>query len=55
MYLGLKNSEGYYDLTAYEAIKNTCEEENYYTYSLRKGSKKEITKMALKYRKETSI
>lgn len=27
MNLGLKNSEGYYDLTAYEAIRNICEEE----------------------------
>lgn len=27
MYLGLKNAEGYYDLTAYEAIKNVTAEE----------------------------
>ena len=27
MDLGLKNAEGYYDLTAYEAIKNVTEEE----------------------------
>ena len=27
MYLGVKNSEGYYDLTAYEAIKNVTAEE----------------------------
>lgn len=28
MDLGLKNAEGYYDLTAYEAIKNVSDEEN---------------------------
>lgn len=28
MDLGLKNAEGYYDLTAYEAIKNITDEEN---------------------------
>ncbi len=28
MDLGLKNAEGYYDLTAYEAIKNVTAEEN---------------------------
>ena len=27
MDLGLKNAEGYYDLTAYEAIKNVTDEE----------------------------
>ena len=27
MDLGLKNAEGYYDLTAYEAIKNICKHE----------------------------
>ena len=27
MDLGLKNAEGYYDLTAYEAIKNVSDEE----------------------------
>lgn len=27
MDLGLKNAEGYYDLTAYEAIKNVSNEE----------------------------
>lgn len=27
MDLGLKNSEGYYDLTAYIAIKRICDEE----------------------------
>ena len=28
MDLGLKNAEGYYDLTAYQAIKNITDEEN---------------------------
>lgn len=28
MDLGLKNAEGYYDLTAYKAIKNITDEEN---------------------------
>lgn len=27
MDLGIRNAEGYYDLTAYEAIKNVTEEE----------------------------
>ena len=27
MDLGLKNAEGYYDLTAFEAIRNICEAE----------------------------
>lgn len=28
MDFGLKNAEGYYDLTAYQAIKNITDEEN---------------------------
>ena len=48
MDLGLKNAEGYYDLTAYEAIKNVTAEERRkkamyifsFSYSKKSKSKK---------------
>lgn len=48
MDLGLKNAEGYYDLTAYEAIKNLTAEERrkkaMYIFSLSNSNKSKFKK-----------
>ena len=55
MDLGLKNAEGYYDLTAYEAIKNVSDEEKtkpkniIYVCSRLKGNIRKNQKKACKY------
>lgn len=54
MDLGLKNSEGYYDLTAYEAIKNIYEREAYrkkliYICSPFRGETEKNMKLAQRY------
>lgn len=55
MYLGLKNAEGYYDLTAYEAIKNVSREEKtrnkniIYVCSQFKGNIQKNQKEAYRY------
>lgn len=51
MNLGLKNAEGYYDLTAYEAIKNVTAEERrkkaMYIFSLSNSNKSKLKKCKL--------
>ena len=55
MDLGLKNAEGYYDLTAYQAIKNITDEEKIkpkniiYVCSRLKGNIRKNQKKACKY------